>query len=101
LLGLALLPLESDFSPAFLVKEYGRGLRDEAGNGEVNLALCKTISILSILKILAAKITRRSTRLPQYTNIRRARPLQPSDPYLRGDLFARYIVHLTVRTNAS
>jgi len=101
LLGLALLPLESDSSPAFLVEEYGCGLRNERGNGEVDFALCKTISILSILKILSAKITGRSTRLPQYANIGRARRLQPVDPYLGGDLFARYILHLTVRTNAS
>ncbi|TMI52883.1 hypothetical protein E6H13_05650 [Candidatus Bathyarchaeota archaeon] len=83
------------------MEEYGSGLRDKAGNGKVDLALCKTISILSILKILPAKITRRSTRLPQYANIGRARRLQPVDPYLRGDSFARYILHLTVRTNES
>jgi hypothetical protein len=56
LLGLALLPLLRDFFPTFLVEEYGGGLRDEAGNGEEDYALCKTISILSIFKIFSAKI---------------------------------------------
>jgi hypothetical protein len=37
------------------VEEYRHGLRDEAGNGEEDFALCKTISILSGLKILSAK----------------------------------------------
>jgi len=70
LLGGSPFPLQSDFSPAFLVEEFGRGLRDEAGNGIAEFALCKTISILSILKILSAKIARRSTMLARNTKIR-------------------------------
>jgi hypothetical protein len=50
LLGGAFLPLYGDSFPAFLVEEEGCGLRDEAGNGVVDFALCKTISIFSILK---------------------------------------------------
>ena len=83
------------------MEEYGRGLWDEAGNGEVDFALCKTISVLSIFKILTAKITWRSTRLPQYTDIRRSRRVQtPLTPVPRGVEVPRYIVYLTVRTNA-
>jgi hypothetical protein len=70
LLRVALLPLQSDFSPAFLVEEYRRGLRDEAGNGIVDFALCNTTSILSIIKFLAAKITRRSAMLSRNAKIR-------------------------------
>jgi hypothetical protein len=70
LLGLALFSLQSDFLPAFLVEECGCGLRDEAGNGIVDFALCKTISILSFLKILAARITRRSAMLSRKAKIR-------------------------------
>jgi hypothetical protein len=70
LLDPALFALYSDFSPAFLVEKCGRGLRDKAGNGIVDFALCKTISILSFLKILPAKITRRSTMLSRNTKIR-------------------------------
>jgi len=66
------------------VEEYGRGLRDEAGNGEEDFALCKTISVLSIPEVLSAKITRRSIRLPQYTNIRRSRRLQTLPTLARG-----------------
>src|SRR6267143_5998650 len=68
-LGRAFLSLYDDSFPAFLVEEEGCGLRDEAGNGIVDFTLCKTISISSILKLPPAKITRRSMRLPQYTNI--------------------------------
>jgi len=42
---------------AFLVKKDGCGLRDERGNRIVDFALCKTISIFSILKIFSSKIT--------------------------------------------
>ena len=59
------------------MEEYGRDLWDEAGNGVVDFALCKTISILSILKNLSAKITREGIRLPRYTNVGRTRCLQP------------------------
>jgi hypothetical protein len=52
------------------MEERGRGLRDKAWNGEVDLALRKTISILSIVKFLPAKITGRSTMLLRNTKIR-------------------------------
>jgi hypothetical protein len=70
LFGPALFSLQSDFFPAFLVEECGRGLRDEAGNGIVDFALCKMISVLSFLKFLSAKITRGSTMLSRNTKIR-------------------------------
>jgi hypothetical protein len=57
LVCLASLPAQSDFLPAFLVKKDGCGLRDERGNRIVDFALCKTISIFSILKLFSAKIT--------------------------------------------
>jgi hypothetical protein len=42
----------------------------------VDFALCKTIRIHSILKILSTKITRRSMRFPRYTDVGRSRCLQ-------------------------
>ena len=69
LLGLAMLSLQGELLPALLMEEDGCGLWDEAGNREGDFALCETISIFSILKVLSAKIAGWSVWLPGQSNV--------------------------------